>query len=35
MATRSRSAKNGRFVKRSTARRHPDTTVTERVKKRK
>jgi hypothetical protein len=33
MATRARSAKNGRFVKKSHARRNPNTTVVERVKK--
>jgi hypothetical protein len=27
-----RSAKTGRFVKKSTVKRHPDTTVTETVK---
>jgi hypothetical protein len=30
-----RSAKSGRFVKKSTVKRHPDTTVTETVKRRK
>jgi hypothetical protein len=32
MAKVHRSAKSGRFVKKSTVKRHPDTTVTETVK---
>jgi hypothetical protein len=31
--TRVRSSKTGRFVKKSEAKRHPSTTVTERIKK--
>ena len=31
-ATRNRSAKTGKFVKPSYAKKHPNTTVTERVK---
>ncbi len=31
--TRARSAKTGRFVKKSTAKKHPSTTVVEKVKK--
>lgn len=34
MATRVRSAVNGRFVPKSEAIKHPKTTVTEKVKKR-
>lgn len=34
LTMRGRSAKTGRFVKRSTVRRHPDTTVNEQPKKR-
>lgn len=33
MASRSRSAVSGRFVKKSTAAKNPKTTVTEKVKK--
>ncbi len=32
MATRARSAKTGRFVKKSFARKNPNTTVVERAK---
>jgi hypothetical protein len=35
MATKVRSAKTGRYVKKGEAKKHPNTTVTERDKKKK